>query len=125
MSMDIAPRLVLIADDDVDILTLVRVRLERSGYTVISARNGVEALQLARDRHPDLAILDVAMPEMTGLEVTQHMREEKLDVPVILLTARARDVDVAAGADAGADVYVTKPFSPQELESRVRAISHG
>jgi two-component system, OmpR family, alkaline phosphatase synthesis response regulator PhoP len=123
--MDIAPRLVLIADDDVDILTLVRVRLERSGYTVISARNGVEALQLARDRHPDLAILDVAMPEMTGLEVTQHMREENLDVPVILLTARARDVDVAAGADAGADVYVTKPFSPQELESRVRAISHG
>jgi two-component system, OmpR family, alkaline phosphatase synthesis response regulator PhoP len=122
--MDIAPRLVLIADDDVDILTLVRVRLERSGYTVISARNGVEALQLARDRHPDLAILDVAMPEMTGLEVTQHMREENLDVPVILLTARARDVDVAAGADAGADVYVTKPFSPQELESRVRAISH-
>jgi DNA-binding response OmpR family regulator len=124
MSMDIAPRLVLIADDDVDILTLVRVRLERSGYTVISARNGVEALQLARDRHPNLAILDVAMPEMTGLEVTQHMREENLDVPVILLTARARDVDVAAGADAGADVYVTKPFSPQELESRVRAISH-
>jgi DNA-binding response OmpR family regulator len=125
MSMDIAPRLVLIADDDVDILTLVRVRLERSGYTVISARNGVEALQLARDRHPNLAILDVAMPEMTGLEVTQHMREENLDVPVILLTARARDVDVAAGANAGADVYVTKPFSPQELESRVRAISHG
>ena len=99
-----APRLVLIADDDVDILSLVRVRLERSGYKVISARNGVEALQLVRDRHPDLAILDV---------------------PVILLTARARDVDVAAGAEAGADVYVTKPFSPQELESRVRAISHG
>lgn len=119
------PRLVLIADDDVDILSLVRVRLERSGYTVISARNGVEALQLARDRHPDLAILDVAMPEMTGLEVTKRMREEHLDVPVILLTARARDTDVAAGAEAGADVYVTKPFSPQELESRVRAISRG
>jgi two-component system alkaline phosphatase synthesis response regulator PhoP len=120
-----ASRLVLIADDDVDILSLVRVRLERSGYKVISARNGVEALQLVRDRHPDLAILDVAMPEMTGLEVTKRMREENLGVPVILLTARARDVDVAAGADAGADVYVTKPFSPRELESRVRAISHG
>jgi DNA-binding response OmpR family regulator len=102
-----ASRLVLIADDDVDILSLVRVRLERSGYKVISARNGVEALQLVRDRHPDLAILDVAMPEMTGLEVTKRMREENLGVPVILLTARARDVDVAAGADAGADVYVT------------------
>lgn len=122
---NMAPRLVLIADDDADILSLVRVRLERSGYTVISARNGVEALNLVRERHPDLAILDIAMPEMTGLEVTRRMREENLDVPVILLTARARDVDVAAGAEAGADVYVTKPFSPQELESRVRAISHG
>ena len=122
---NMAARLVLIADDDVDILSLVRVRLERAGYKVISARNGVEALDLVRERHPDLAILDVAMPEMTGLEVTRRMREENLDVPVILLTARARDVDVAAGAEAGADVYVTKPFSPQELESRVRAISHG
>jgi len=118
-------QLVLIADDDVDILSLVRVRLERSGYKVISARNGVEALELARERHPDIAILDVAMPEMTGLEVTRRMREENLDMPVILLTARAGDVDVADGAEAGADVYVTKPFSPQELESRVRAISHG
>jgi two-component system alkaline phosphatase synthesis response regulator PhoP len=65
------------------------------------------------------------MPEMTGIEVTRRMREENLNVPVILLTARARDVDVTAGAEAGADVYVTKPFSPQELENRVRAISHG
>jgi DNA-binding response OmpR family regulator len=113
--------LVLVADDDADILSLVRLRLERSGYSVVSARNGAEALELARERRPDLAILDVAMPELTGLEVTQRLREEHLDVPVILLTARARDVDVAAGADAGADVYVTKPFSPQELETRVRA----
>ena len=113
--------LVLVADDDADILSLVRVRLERSGYAVVSARNGIEALELARDRRPDLAILDIAMPELTGLEVTKRLREEHLDLPVILLTARARDIDVAAGADAGADVYVTKPFSPQELESRVRA----
>src|SRR5689334_21405095 len=117
--------LVLVADDDADILSLVRVRLERSGYAVVSARNGVEALELARDRRPDLAILDIAMPELTGLEVTKRLREEHLDLPVILLTARARDIDVAAGADAGADVYVTKPFSPQELESRVRAHVRG
>lgn len=117
--------LVLVADDDADILSLVRLRLERSGYSVISARNGVEALELARERRPDLAILDVAMPELTGLEVTRRLREEHLDLPVILLTARAREIDVAAGADAGADIYVTKPFSPQELESRVRAQVHG
>jgi len=117
--------LVLVADDDADILSLVRLRLERSGDTVVSARNGAEALALARERRPDLAILDIAMPELTGLEVTKRLREEHLDVPVILLTARAREIDVAAGVDAGADVYVTKPFSPQELESRVRARVHG
>jgi DNA-binding response OmpR family regulator len=113
--------LVLVADDDSDILSLVRLRLERSGYSVVSARNGAEALELARERRPRLAILDVAMPELNGLEVTQALRAEHNDLPVILLTARARDTDVAAGAEAGADVYVTKPFSPQELESRVRA----
>jgi DNA-binding response OmpR family regulator len=117
--------LVLVADDDADILSLVRLRLERSGYAVVSARNGAEALEIARERRPQLAILDVAMPEMSGLEVTKRMREEHLDVPVILLTARAREADVAAGGDAGADAYVTKPFSPQELESRVRAHVHG
>ena len=117
-------KLVLVADDDADILTLVRLRLERSGYAVVCARNGAEALEIARGRRPDLAILDVSMPEMTGLEVTKRLREEHLDMPVILLTARAREADVAAGADAGADVYVTKPFSPQELETRVRAL-HG
>jgi DNA-binding response OmpR family regulator len=113
--------LVLVADDDADILSLVRLRLERSGYAVVSAQNGADALELARDRRPDLAILDVSMPGMTGLEVTKQLREEQIDVPVILLTARARETDVAEGADAGADMYVTKPFSPQELESRVRA----
>lgn len=118
-------KLVLVADDDADILSLVRVRLERSGYAVVSARNGAEALELARTRRPNLAILDVSMPGMSGIEVTQALRDEHLDVPVILLTARARDIDVAAGAEAGADVYVTKPFSPQELESRVRAHVHG
>jgi len=117
--------LVLVADDDADILSLVRLRLERSGYAVVSARNGAEALALALDRSPDLAILDVSMPDLTGIEVTRRLREQQRTLPVILLTARARDVDVAAGAEAGADVYVTKPFSPQELESRVRAHVHG
>lgn len=117
--------LVLVADDDADILSLVRMRLERAGFMVVAARNGREALDLARERRPSLAILDVAMPELSGLEVTQRLRADHDDVPVILLTAHAMDRDVAAGADVGATAYLTKPFSPQELESRVRAISHG
>jgi DNA-binding response OmpR family regulator len=117
--------LVLIADDDADILALVRVRLERSGFTVISAHNGTEALALASSRNPDVAIFDVSMPGLSGVEVTKRLRETDIDVPVILLTARALDSDVEAGALAGADAYLTKPFSPQELEVRVRALING
>lgn len=120
-----AKPLVLIADDDPDIRTLVRLRLERSGYTVISAVDGVEALALAADCSPDLAILDVAMPKLSGLDVTRTLRERLVTVPVILLTARARDMDVDAGAEAGATAYITKPFSPQELELCVRELAHG
>lgn len=120
-----APRpLVLIADDDPDILLLLRVRLERSGYEVIAAQDGAEALALAVDRSPDLAILDISMPELTGVEVTRTLRERNFTQPVILLTALTQNADVAAGAAAGADAYLTKPFSPQELESRVRALIH-
>jgi len=117
--------LVLIADDDPDIRMLVRLRLERSGYAVIAASDGPEALELAGDCTPDIAILDVTMPGLSGMEVTRALRERNETMPVILLTARARDADVAEGADAGADAYVTKPFSPQELESRVRALVCG
>jgi DNA-binding response OmpR family regulator len=114
--------LVLIADDDPDILLLLRVRLERSGYEVIAAHDGPEALALAWARSPDLAILDITMPGMTGVEVTRALREGQFTRPVILLTALTQNADVAAGAAAGADAYLTKPFSPQELESRVRAL---
>lgn len=116
--------LILVADDDSDILALVRLRLERSGYDVVTARDGVEALALIRDRCPDLAILDVGMPAPNGLDVTRSLRAEADRTPVIILTARARELDVTAGGDAGADAYVTKPFSPQELEAHVRALVH-
>lgn len=115
-----AKPLVLVADDDPDIRQLVRLRLERSGYTVVSATDGAEALELAADCAPDVAILDVAMPNLSGLEVTRALRERYATLPVILLTARARESDVREGAAAGADAYITKPFSPQELELRVR-----
>jgi two-component system phosphate regulon response regulator PhoB len=115
--------LVLIADDDPDIRMLVRLRLERSGYTVVAASDGREALALAGDCAPDLAILDVSMPHLSGVEVTRALREQQLDLPVILLTGRAHEADVARGNEAGADAYVTKPFSRQELETRVRALT--
>ena len=115
---------VLVADDDEDILSLVVFRLERAGYEVVQARDGEQALRLARDRQPELAVLDVSMPKLTGYEVTERLRavEETRRIPVILLTARVQEADVSRGLEAGADDYVKKPFSPEELSSRVQAI---
>jgi DNA-binding response OmpR family regulator len=115
---------VLAADDDEDILALVAFRLERSGYTVLQARDGQEALDLALSEKPDLAVLDVMMPKLDGFELTRRLRAEEATsrMPIILLTARAQDTDVSQGFDAGADDYLRKPFSPQELRTRVQAI---
>ena len=116
--------LVLVADDDEDILDLVVFRLEQANYDVASATNGAEALTLARERIPDLAILDVMMPKLDGYEVTRQIRahDETRDMPVILLTARVQEADVTRGFEAGADDYIKKPFSPQELRARVQSI---
>ena len=116
--------LILIADDDPDILELVSFRLERAGYEVLQARNGEEAVQVAIVRRPDLAILDVMMPRLDGYEATRRLREhdETRRMPVILLTARVQEDDIARGFEAGADDYVKKPFSPQELKARVQAV---
>jgi DNA-binding response OmpR family regulator len=116
--------LVLAADDDEDILELVAFRLERSGYTVLQARDGEQALELARAERPDLAVLDVMMPKMDGFELTRRLRAEEATsrMPIILLTARAQDADVDRGFESGADDYLRKPFSPQELSTRVQAI---
>jgi DNA-binding response OmpR family regulator len=115
---------VLIADDDPDILELVAYRLERAGYEIVRASDGEEALQLATERVPDLAVLDVMMPKLTGYEVTARIREHEATnrIPVILLTARVQEADVERGFEAGADDYLRKPFSPQELRARVQAI---
>jgi two-component system response regulator MtrA len=118
-------KLVLVADDDADILLLVRLRLERSGYEVVTARDGTEALALAQERPPDVAIFDVSMPGLTGFDVTRLLRDANVQLPVILLTARALESDVEAGAAVGADAYLTKPFSPQDLELRVRELVNG
>ena len=116
--------LVLVADDEEDIRALVAFRLERAGYEVITAADGEEAFTLATTRLPDLVVLDMMMPRATGLEVTRSLRgqDETKDIPVILLTARAQEADVARGIKAGADDYVKKPFSPQDLQLRVQAL---
>ena len=118
------PRTVLVADDDEDILQLVAFRLERAGYTVVTASDGQQALTAAREHRPDLAVLDVMMPGLNGYEVTRQLRSDPAtaEIPVILLTARVQEADVSRGFEAGADDYLRKPFSPQELRSRVQAI---
>jgi DNA-binding response OmpR family regulator len=115
---------ILAADDDADILALVAFRLERSGYTVLQSRDGEEALSLARSASPDLAVLDVMMPKLDGFELTRRLRADEATsgIPIILLTAKAQDGDVERGFDVGADDYIRKPFSPQELRARVHAI---
>ena len=115
--------LVLVADDDPDILQLVSLRLERSGYEVMAAQDGEQALTAALERTPDLALLDVMMPKLDGYEVTARLRsnERTRHMPVILLTARVQEADVARGIEAGADDYVKKPFSTHELRDRVQA----
>ena len=118
----------MLADDDEDILKLVSYRLERSGYRVVSVRNGAEAVRLATELLPAVVVLDVSMPIMTGIEATRLLRAapETASLPIILLTARAAEADVAAGTAAGATGYVTKPFSPQDLARRVEElVTHG
>jgi len=112
---------VLVVDDDVKTVELVKLYLDRDGYQVLTAYNGVEALRLAREGHPDLVVLDLMLPDIDGLEVCRTLRRES-DVPIIMLTARTTDQDKLVGLDLGGDDYVTKPFSPKELMARVRAV---
>lgn len=115
---------ILVADNDEDILTLVAFRLERLGHEVLVARDGQEALDRAQAELPDLCVLDVMMPRLTGYDVTEQLRAgaETAAIPVILLTARVQEADVQRGLAAGADAYVRKPFSPAELREQVETL---
>ncbi|KRE35540.1 histidine kinase [Janibacter sp. Soil728] len=115
---------VVVADDDADIRDLVTFKLGSAGYTVVPAADGDEALRLITEHRPDLAVLDVMMPGQSGLDVLRSIRADEAlaGTRVILLTARARDVDVDAGFSTGADDYLTKPFSPRELVHRVTTL---
>jgi len=112
---------ILVADDDDDILLLVTTRLRRDGRTVVSASRGDEALELARTERPALAVLDVGMPGLDGLQVLEAIRAdpELRGTKVLLLTAKAQESDVRRGYETGADAYMKKPFSPAELSSLV------
>lgn len=112
---------ILVVDDEQSIVDILQYNLEKGGYEVLTAVNGLDAVRLAHQQHPDLAILDITMPGMDGLEVCGKLRHE-LGTPVILLTARDGEVDKIVGLEVGADDYVTKPFSPRELVARVKAV---
>jgi DNA-binding response OmpR family regulator len=114
---------VLVADDEPHLLRLVKFRLEREGYEVLTATDGEAALKVAREEHPDLCVLDVMMPKRSGFDVLRELRADDgfAGMKVIMLTARAQDRDVDVGFSLGADDYITKPFSPQELRVRIGA----
>jgi len=116
-----AGKKILVVDDDVKTVELVKLYLNRDGYRVLAAYDGIEALHLARESHPDLIVLDLMLPGVDGLEICRILRTES-DVPIIMLTAMTTDKDRLTGLDLGADDYVTKPFSPRELAARVRAV---
>jgi len=116
-----AVKTILVVDDERHIVDLVRLYLDKEGFAVVTARDGREALQLAARHDPDLIVLDLMLPEMDGLEVTRELRRTS-DVPILMLTARADDVDRIVGLELGADDYLTKPFNPRELVARVKAI---
>jgi len=112
---------ILVVDDELKIVQLVRDYLERAGFGVLTAQDGKTALSLARSDKPDMIILDLGLPEMDGLDVTRELRKSS-NAPILMLTARAEETDKLIGLELGADDYMTKPFSPKELVARVRVI---
>jgi two-component system alkaline phosphatase synthesis response regulator PhoP len=113
---------ILVVEDEPNMVTGLRDNFEFEGYHVLTAMDGVEGLARALNESPDLVILDVMMPKMSGLEVCKQLRAKRPSIPIIMLTARGQEVDKVVGLELGADDYVTKPFSIRELLARVRAV---
>jgi DNA-binding response OmpR family regulator len=112
---------ILVVDDERKIVELIRLYLERDGYRVLAAYDGLQALKLARQKQPDIILLDLLLPGMDGLDVCRTLKAES-EVPIIMLTAKTTDEDKLTGLKLGADDYVTKPFNPREVVARVRAV---
>jgi DNA-binding response OmpR family regulator len=113
---------ILVVEDEPNMVVGLRDNFEFEGYEVITAGDGVEGLRLALEESPDLVVLDVMMPRMSGLEVCKQLRAKRASLPIIMLTARGQEVDKVVGLELGADDYVTKPFSIRELLARVKAV---
>jgi two-component system KDP operon response regulator KdpE len=121
MAEDQIRRKIMVVDDEERMVRFIRLNLEHDGFQVIEAFRGSQAIQVLRDQLPDLVLLDVMMPDIDGFEVLKMIREINT-VPVIMLTAKSEEDDKVHGLELGADDYITKPFSPRELVSRVRAV---
>lgn len=118
---------ILVAEDERDIRELIAFTLKYHGFEVITADNGEQALQLATETQPDLLLLDVRMPRLTGYEVCQQVKQQEStrDIPVVFLSAKGQEAEIIQGRQAGAVDYILKPFSPQELAERLKAVLGG
>jgi two-component system, OmpR family, alkaline phosphatase synthesis response regulator PhoP len=112
----------LVVEDEISISTLLQFNLEQAGFQVVTALDGKNGLEKAESEIPDLIILDLMLPEMDGLEVCKELRSKKLNIPILMLTAKDDEFDKVLGLELGADDYMTKPFSPREVVARVKAI---
>ncbi len=120
-----SPLTILVVDDEPDLVELIGYNLQQQGHSVIAAGDGAQAMALAKTRQPDLIVLDVMMPELNGMEVAKRLRSqtETASVPIIMLTAKSEEANELEGLDAGADDYITKPFSMQVLLARINAMA--
>lgn len=116
------PQKILVVDDEPSIVTLLQFNLEQAGFEVITAADGDEALGLTKREDPDLIVLDLMLPKKDGFEVCKQLRQDKINLPILMLTAKDDELDKILGLEIGADDYLTKPFSPREVTARVKAI---
>jgi two-component system alkaline phosphatase synthesis response regulator PhoP len=121
------PKKILVCDDEPYILMALTDAVEMEGYECVTAVNGKEAVEKARDEHPDLILLDVMMPYKDGYEVCKELKSDELtrDIPVIMLTAKSQQVDIQRGKEVGADDYITKPFKPSTLRKKFNEVLEG
>ncbi|MFC6039213.1 response regulator transcription factor [Paenisporosarcina macmurdoensis] len=113
---------ILVVDDESSIVTLLQYNLEQAGFSVVTASDGLEGYNAVIEEKPDLIVLDLMLPKMDGMEVCKALRQEKINTPIIMLTAKDDEFDKVLGLELGADDYMTKPFSPREVTARIKAV---